>query len=78
MGKWISEKEFFKETPYHHRFCSKHAATNCSVTKDKSSNFMIKFAKKIKPFNHLLFMDDLKLYGANKDQLNSLVQAVGT
>ena len=30
----------------------------------------------MKPINHLLFMDDLKLYGASKDQLDSLVQVV--
>ena len=35
-----------------------------------------RFAKEMKPINHLLFMDDLKLYGANKDQIDSLVQAV--
>ncbi|XP_037776982.1 uncharacterized protein LOC119573954 [Penaeus monodon] len=29
-----------------------------------------RFAKEMKPVNHLLFMDDLKLYGANKDQLD--------
>ena len=29
-----------------------------------------------KPISHLLFMDDLKLYGANKNQLDSLVQVV--
>ena len=26
--------------------------------------------------NHLLFMDDLKFYGTNKDQLDSLIQVV--
>ena len=26
--------------------------------------------------NHLLYMDDLKLYGSNKSQLESLVQTV--
>ena len=30
----------------------------------------------MKPINHLLFMGDLKLYGASKDQLDSLVQVV--
>ena len=35
-----------------------------------------KLAKDMKPINHLLFMDDLKLYGATKDQLDSLVQVV--
>ena len=35
-----------------------------------------RFSKEMKPVNHLLFMDDLKLYGANKDQLDSLVQMV--
>ena len=35
-----------------------------------------RFVKNMKPVNHLLFMDDLKLYGANKDQLDSLVQVV--
>ena len=35
-----------------------------------------KLAKDMKPINHLLFMDDLKLYGASKDQLDSLVQVV--
>ena len=30
----------------------------------------------MKPMNHLLFMDDLKLYGASKDQLDSLVLVV--
>ena len=30
----------------------------------------------MKPVNHLLLMDDLKLYGATKDQLDSLVQVV--
>ena len=33
-------------------------------------------AKGMKPVNHLLFMGDLKLYGASKDQLESLVQVV--
>ena len=33
-------------------------------------------AKDMKLINHLLFMDGLKLYGASKDQLNSLVQVV--
>ena len=32
--------------------------------------------KNVTPINHLLFMDDLKLYGANKDQLDSLIQVV--
>ena len=35
-----------------------------------------KLAKERRPINHLLFMDDLKLYGASKDQLDSLVQVV--
>ena len=35
-----------------------------------------KLAKDMKPINHLLFMDDLNLYGASKDQLVSLVQLV--
>ena len=35
-----------------------------------------KLAKDMKPIYHLLFMDDLKLYGASKDQLDSLVQVV--
>ena len=33
-----------------------------------------KLAKDMKPINYLLFMVDLKLYGASKDQLDSLVQ----
>ena len=35
-----------------------------------------KLVKDIKPVNHLLFMDHLKLHGASKDQLDSLVQVV--
>ena len=35
-----------------------------------------KLAKDMKPINHLLFMDDLKLYGTSDDQLDSLVQVV--
>ncbi|XP_068756883.1 uncharacterized protein [Montipora capricornis] len=35
-----------------------------------------KLAKDIKPINHLLFMADIKLYGASTDQLDSLVQVV--
>ena len=35
-----------------------------------------RLAKDATPINHLLFMDDLKLYGANKDQLDSLIQIV--
>ena len=35
-----------------------------------------RLAKDATPINHLLFMDDLKLYGANKDQLDSLIQVV--
>ena len=35
-----------------------------------------KLAKDMKPINHLLFMDNLKLYGASKDQLDSLIQVV--
>ena len=35
-----------------------------------------RLAKDTKPINHLLFMDDLKLYGSSKDQLDSLVQVV--
>ena len=33
-----------------------------------------RLAKDTKPINHLLFMDDLELYGASKDQLDSLVR----
>ena len=33
-------------------------------------------AKDMKPINHLLFMNDLKLYGVNKDQIDSLIQVV--
>ena len=35
-----------------------------------------KLAKDMKPINHLLFMDDLKLYRGSKDQLDSLAQVV--
>ena len=35
-----------------------------------------RLAKDMTPINHLLFMDDLKFYGANKDQLDSLIQVV--
>ena len=35
-----------------------------------------KLAKDMKPIYHLLFMDDLKLCGASKDKLDSLVQVV--
>ena len=35
-----------------------------------------RLAKDMKPINHLLFMDDLKLYGASKNQLDSLIQVV--
>ena len=35
-----------------------------------------RLAKDTKPINHLLFMDDLKLYGASKDQLDSLIQVI--
>ena len=35
-----------------------------------------KLGRGMKPINHLLFMDDLKLYSASKDQLDSLVQSV--
>ena len=35
-----------------------------------------RLAKDIKPVNHLLFMDDLQLYEASKDELDSLVQVV--
>ena len=35
-----------------------------------------KMAKDTRPINHQLFIEDLKLYGSNKDQLDSLIQAV--
>ena len=35
-----------------------------------------RLAKDMKPANHLLLMNDLKFYGASKDQLDSLVQVV--
>ena len=34
------------------------------------------WGKKEFKINHLLFMDDLKLFGKNKDQIDSLVQTV--
>ena len=34
-----------------------------------------KMAKDTRPINHQLFIEDLKLYGSNKDQLDSLIQA---
>ena len=40
------------------------AKEGCSLGKDRAK------------LNHLLFMDDLKLYGKDKDQLDSLVQTV--
>ena len=33
-------------------------------------------ARGMRSSDHLLFMDDLKLYGATKDQLDSLIHAV--
>lgn len=35
-----------------------------------------RLAKDMTPINHLLFMDDLKFYGANKHQLDILIQVV--
>ena len=35
-----------------------------------------KMARGMRSSDHLLFMDDLKLYGATKDQLDSLIHAV--
>ena len=35
-----------------------------------------RLAKDMTPINHLVFMAELKLYGANKDQLDSLIQVV--
>ena len=35
-----------------------------------------RLAKDMKPINHLFFMDDMKLYGASKDQLDLLVRVV--
>ena len=35
-----------------------------------------RLAKDMRPINHLLFMDDLKLYGANKDKLESFIRVV--
>ena len=35
-----------------------------------------RLAKDMKPVNHLLFMDDLKLYWTGKEQLDSLAQVV--
>ena len=33
-----------------------------------------KMAKDTRPINHQMFMEDLKLYGSNKDQLDSLIR----
>ena len=35
-----------------------------------------KMCKEMKVINHLLFMDDLKLYAASKDQLDFVIQSV--
>ena len=35
-----------------------------------------RLTKDMTPINHFLFMDNLKLYGAKKDQLDSLIQVV--
>ena len=44
------------------------------VLRKMSAGYIL--AKDMKAVNHLLFMDNLKLYGASKDQLDSLVQVV--
>ena len=35
-----------------------------------------RLARDMMPINHLLFLDDLKLYGASKNHLDSLIQVV--
>ena len=35
-----------------------------------------RMARDMRPINHLLIIDDLRLYGANEDQLDTLIQAV--
>ncbi|CAH3124105.1 unnamed protein product, partial [Porites lobata] len=49
-----------------------HVAHDPSAAKEAG----YRLAKDMRPINHLLFMDDLKLYGAIKDQLDSLIQVV--
>ena len=54
--------------------CSNHDTT---VNNTKRYESWIHNEKEHNPLiNHLLFMDDLKLYGSNKNQLDSLIQTV--
>ena len=44
------------------------------ILRDIKARYILK--KNTNPINHLLFMVDLKLYGSNKNQLDSLTQTV--
>ena len=51
--------------------CCNHATTKLRKMKAED-----RLHKNTTPINHLLFTDDLKLYGTNRDQLDPLVQTV--
>ena len=54
--------------------CDHHDTTVTDILRDTRTGYQLnKDGCKI---NHLLFMDDLKLYGKNSSQIDSLVQTV--
>ena len=46
------------------------------VLQKMKAGYTYKMAKDTRPINHQMFMEDLKLYGSNKDQLDSLIRVV--
>ena len=69
---WYQERNISRRLPVTLAVWRSHVAPDPSAAKEAG----YRLAKDMRPINHLLFMDDLKLYGAIKDQLDSLIQVV--
>lgn len=71
-GIWYQERDFSGQELIH-AVCFAHGPIDISI--EKSKCWLWKGNKAFK-LNHLLFMDDLKLFAKGKDQKGSMVQTV--
>ena len=60
-------------------FCRGIVSHRCCLTIIlKETNFGYEIGDKVARLNHLLFMDDLKLFAKTEDQIDSLIDTVHT
>ena len=74
LGRLMWREEYFWETFFYHWCFFSVSYLCCWYLKKVDASY--KWGKKEYKVNHLLFMDDLKLFSKNEEQMNTIVRTV--